>query len=162
MTLAGLAFAAASGCGSSGGGGGSCALSTLTCGAILPDSELMTLQPGLTTYDPNEMLPCQFTLQSDAGGIFQAFCGDAKLLMTQVSTAMTAYPTATIMETDMVGTKSWEIVLGEPMTTGSFAEIAALTTNGKYVFDVSMESAASDIAAVRPLAAAINTHLSAH
>lgn len=122
----------------------------------------MTLQPLVTSYNTLDMLPCQFGLESGAGGILQAFCGDADLLARQITTTMAAYPTATFTETDTVGMKSWEIMVGEPMQRGSFAEIGALTTNGQYVFNVSMESAASDIAAVRQIAAVINTHLSAH
>src|SRR5262249_7244061 len=103
-----------------------------------------------------------FGLESGAGGIFQAFCGGADLLMRQINTTMAAYPTATFTETETVGMKSWEILIGEPMRGGASAEIGGLTTNGKYGFNVCEESAASDIAAVRQLAAAINTHLSAH
>ena len=52
--------------------------------------------------------------------------------------------------------------IGDPVGVGSFGEIGALTTNGKYVFNVSTESAPSDIGATRQLAGAINTHLAAH
>jgi len=40
------------------------------------------------------------------------------------------------------------------------AEIVVLTTNGKYVFNVSLQNAAADISQVRPLATAIDAQLS--
>jgi hypothetical protein len=60
-----------------------------------------------------------------------------------------------------VGMKSFELVVGPPMTLGSFAEVNALTTNGKYVFNVSLSSSSADIASSRLLGDAINTSLSA-
>ena len=165
IVLAGLALlAAAPGCGGSSGGSSDCtqALSTMMCGTILTEYELAMIEPLVTDYNTTETLPCMFGLESNAGGIFQAFCGGAELLTSQINTTMAAYPTATFTETDTVGMKSWEILVGDPMGVGSFAEVSALTTNGNYVFNVSTESAASDIVATRQLAAAINTHLSAH
>jgi hypothetical protein len=163
IVLVGLALlAAAPGCGGSSGGSSDCPLSTMTCGTILTEYELAMIEPLVTDYNTTETLPCSFSLESNAGGIFQAFCGGAALLTSQIDTTMAAYPTATFTETDTVGMKSWEILVGDPMGVGSFAEVSALTTNGKYVFNVSTESAASDIVATRQLAAAIDTHLSAH
>jgi hypothetical protein len=160
--LAGLALlAAAPGCGGSSGGGG-CALDTMMCGTILTAYELMSVEPLVTDYNTTETLPCMFGLYNNGGGIFQAFCGDATLLASQITTTMTAFPGATFTETDTVGMKSWEIMLGDPMSTGSFAEIGALTTNGKYVFDVSTTDVASDMAVTRQLAADIDANLSAH
>ncbi|HMF42508.1 MAG TPA: hypothetical protein VKQ32_17675 [Polyangia bacterium] len=127
---------------------------------VLPASQLMSLQPNATGYTESGMLPCMWSLPSSSGGIFQVFCGDANLLDQQVMTLMTANPSATVFATDNIGKKSVEITLGPPMQSGSFAEIAALTTNGKYVFDVSLQNAAADITQVRPLAMAIDAQLS--
>lgn len=121
---------------------------------------LAQLQPSATGYMESAHLPCKFTLPSTSSGIFQVFCGDASLLAAQSSTATQAYP-GDVTETDTIGTKSFELVVGPPMTLGSFAEVNVLTTNGKYVFNASLESAAADIAASRLLAGAINTSLSA-
>jgi hypothetical protein len=165
MVLAGLvALGAAPGCGGSSGGGSDCAqaLSNMMCGSILTAYELMSVEPLVTDYNTSETLPCMFSLYTNAGGIFQAFCGDASLLTSQINTTMAAYPGATFTETDTVGMKSWEILLGDPGSVGSFAEIGALTTNGKYVFNVSTDSIASDIMVTRQLAADIDANLSAH
>jgi hypothetical protein len=101
-----------------------------------------------------------WSLPSSSGGILQVFCGDADLLARQRATGESAYPGSTT-ETDTVGTKSFEMIVGPPMTTGSYAEVDALTSNGKYVFNVSLTNAAADITAVRPLADAIDANLSA-
>ena len=146
------------GCGSS--GSGSCSVSALTCGAVLPASQLMSLEPMATGYTESGALPCMWTLPSSSGGNFQVVCGDATVFMQQVDMVMTMYPSANIFATDTIGKKSTEISQGAPMTDGSFAEIVALSKNGKYVFTVQLQNAAADIAQVRPLAMAIDTQLS--
>jgi hypothetical protein len=135
-------------------------VAALTCGAVLPAAKLTQLQPAATGYAESGHLPCRFTLPSTSSGIFQVFCGDATLLAAQRATATQAYP-GDVTETDTIGMKSFELVVGPPMTLGSFAEVNALTTSGKYVFNVSLSSAAADIAASRLLASAIDTSLSA-
>ena len=127
---------------------------------MLPAAQLSQLQPSATGYVESGHLPCKFTLPSTSSGIFQVFCGDATLLAAQSTTSTQAYP-GDVTETDTIGMKSFELVVGPPMTLGSFAEVNALTTNGKYVFNASLSSAAADIAASRLLAGAINTSLSA-
>ena len=154
--------------GTSGGAGGAapgdsgptCSTKALTCGAILTASALGSLQPTATGYVETGKLPCRFTLPSQAGGIFQVFCGDASLLTRQFNTAQTAYP-GSVTETDTIGTKSFEVIVGPPNALGSSAEVVALTTSGKYVFDVSLTSAAADIVETRKLAEALDTSLSA-
>jgi len=153
-----LLFATAVGCGSS--GSGSCSVAALTCGAVLPASQLMSLQPMATGYMESGALPCMWSLPSSSGGGFQVSCGDAKLLQQQVDTAMMTYPSANIFATDTIGKRSTEITVGPPMMDGSMAEIVVLTTNGKYVFNVSLQNAAADISQVRPLATAIDAQLS--
>lgn len=149
--------------GSSGGtgdAGGGCSVRTLTCGDVLTAAVLAGLQPSATAYDETGHLPCRFSLPSTSGGIFQVFCGSATLLDTQRATAEQNYP-GSVTQTDTIGTKSFEVIVGPPNTRGSSAEVAAVTTSGKYVFDVSMTSAAADIVEVRKLAEAIDTSLSA-
>lgn len=140
--------------------GGGCSVKTLTCGDVLAAAELSSLQPNATGYSESGQLPCRFTLPSASGGIFQVFCGGASLLDRQRATAEQAYP-GSVTQTDTIGTKSFEVIVGPPKTSGSSAEVAAVTTSGKYVFDVSMTSAAADIVEVRKLAEAIDTTLSA-
>ena len=146
--------------GSGGGGGGGCSASALTCGDVLPGATLTALQPSATGYMESGTLPCHFTLPSSSGGIVQAFCGGADLLSQQLAIAEGAYP-GDATETDTIGAKSFELVVGPPNAVGSTAEVAAVTTNGKYVFNVSLSSAAADIMAARALARAIDTNLSA-
>jgi hypothetical protein len=152
--------------GSSGGAGGApdagggCSVKTLTCADVLTSAALTALQPNVISYDGTGHLPCRFTLPNASSGIFQAFCGGTSLLDRQRATAEQAYP-GSVTVTDTIGTKSFEVIVGPPKTTGSSAEVAAVTTSGKYVFDVSMTSAAADIAEVRKLAEAIDTSLSA-
>ena len=131
-----------------------------TCGAVLSDAMLMTLLPGETGYMASSALPCNFSLPSSSGGVFQVFCGDAALLEQQRATAEVAYPGATT-ETDTIGMKSFEQIVGPAMMTGSYAEVNALTTSGKYVFNVSLNNAYADITQVRPVATAIDASLSA-
>lgn len=168
-----LASAPLLGCGSSGSnpsdaGGGdtiavtvACATADLTCGAVLPAATLSQLQPSATGYDESAKFPCEFTLPNSSGGVFQAFCGGASLLANQQALTTQSFPGA-VTETDTVGSKSFELVVGAPMTLGSIAEVDAVTTNGKYVFSASLSSTAADIAATRRLATAIDQGLSAH
>jgi len=141
------------------GGAGKCSVSALSCGDVLPAATLTGLQPDVTSYSESGRLPCQFKLPSSSGGIFQVFCGDETLLAEQLSVADGTYP-GNAIETDTVGQKSFELIVGAPMAVGSFAEVNALTTNGKYVFNASLSSKAADIAATRELAAAIDSSLS--
>jgi hypothetical protein len=158
---AGLAFAAlvAAGCGASNSGNG-CSASAFTCGMVLTGAQLTQMQPDAAAYVESGKLPCMWSLPSSSGGILQVFCGDADLLARQRATGEGAYPGSTT-ETDTVGMKSFEMIVGPPMSTGSYAEVDALTSNGKYVFNVSLTNAAADITAVRPLADAIDANLSA-
>jgi hypothetical protein len=158
VAIGGLLLLGAGACGSS-GGGGNCTRPA-TCGAVLSASMLMTLQPMETGYMESNILPCTFSLPSSSGGIFQVFCGDAALLETQRATAEAAYPGA-VTETDTIGMKSFEQIVGPAMMSGSYAEVNALTTNGKYVFNVSLNNAYADITQTRPLASAIDASLSA-
>src|SRR5438045_1248399 len=102
-----LLLATAVGCGSS--GSGSCSVSGLTCGAVLPVSQLMSLQPMATGYMESGALPCQWSLPSSSSGTFHVVCGDATVFMQQVDMTMTNYPSASIFATDTVGKKSTEI-----------------------------------------------------
>jgi hypothetical protein len=120
----------------------------------------MTLQPSETGYmESSTMLPCDFSLPSSSGGVIQVFCGDAALLETQRTTAEMLYPGA-VTETDTIGMKSFEQIVGPAMMNGSYAEVNALTSNGKYVFNVSLNNAFADITQTRPLASAIDSQLS--
>ena len=145
--------------GSGGAGGGKCSVSALTCGDLLSADALAAVEPGVETYSESGHLPCMFDLPGTAGGIFQAFCGDDALLASQLATAEDSYPGAT-METDTIGSKSFELIVGAPGAVGSASEVAAVTTSGKYVFDVSLTSGAADIGATRALAQAIDANLS--
>jgi len=158
----GLAFAAlvasvAAGCGASNSGNG-CSVSAFTCGTVLTGAQLTQLQPDATGYGESDKLPCTWSLPSSSGGIFQVFCGDADLLARQRATGESAYPGSTT-ETDTIGMKSFEMIVGPPMTGGSYAEVDALTSNGKYVFNISLSSAAAHSPAVRPIADAIDGNL---
>lgn len=156
IAIVGLAVLSSAACGSS---SGNCA-KPATCGAVLSAAMLMTLQPAETGYTESSALPCQFSLPSSSGGIFQVFCGDAALLMKQRTTAEAAYPGA-VTETDTIGMKSFEQIVGPAMMSGSYAEVNALTTSGKFVFNVSLNNAYADITQTRPLASAIDASLSA-
>jgi len=158
LSAVALLFSTAIGCGSS--GGGSCSVSGLTCGDVLSASQLMSLQPMATGYMEAGALPCMWSLPSSSGGIFHVACGDTTAFTQAVDAEMTANPSASIFATDSIGKKSTEITVGPPMMDGSFAEIVALSKNGKYVFDVRLQNAAADIAQVRPLAMAMDTQLS--
>src|SRR5262245_45086773 len=100
----GLVVVASGACGSSSGGGGKCSVASLTCGAVLAASKLAQLQPSATGYMESGKLPCQFSLPSSSGGIFQVFCGDAALLAQQSATALQSYP-GDVTQTDTVGMK---------------------------------------------------------
>jgi len=154
--IVGLFVVGSGACGSS--SGGNCTRPA-TCGAVLSASTLTTLQPNETGYTESSPLPCEFSLPSSSGGIFQVFCGDATLLEQQRATAEAAYPGA-VTETDTIGMKSFEQIVGPAMMNGSYAEVNALTSNGKYVFNVSLNNAFADITQTRPLASAIDTQLS--
>jgi len=145
--------------GSGGSGGGKCSTSALSCGDFLTAGELTTVETDVTNYSEDGKLPCQFDLPSEAGGIFQAFCGSEDLLARQLATANSAYPGAA-METDTIGTKSFELIVDEPGTKYSTTEVDALTTSGKYVFNVALVGVYSDIEASRQLARLIDANLS--
>src|SRR6187455_2527164 len=137
VVFASLVASAAVGCGSPNSGNG-CSVSAFTCGMVLTGAQLTQLQPDATAYMESDKLPCTFSLPASSGGIFQVFCGDAELLARQRATGESAYPGSTT-ETDTVGMKSFEMNVGPPMTSGSYAEVDALTSNGKYVFNVSLQ-----------------------
>ena len=98
---------------------------------VLTGAQLTQLQPDATAYMESDKLPCTFSLPASSGGIFQVFCGDAELLARQRATGESAYPGSTT-ETDTVGMKSFEMNVGPPMTSGSYAEVDALTSNGTF------------------------------
>jgi hypothetical protein len=120
----------------------------------------MQVLPDATGYMEGGHLPCKFSLPQQSGGIFNAFCGDDTLLASQLATAQGAYP-GMANETDTIGTASFELIVGPPAMLGSAAEVDALTSNGKYVFDVSLSSSAANIEDVRPLAGAMDLNFSA-
>jgi len=182
LVFVAFGIGAASACGSSGGGGGAgdngddgtsgegptgtggsssgCSVSSLTCGDALSAEEVASIEPAASEYSEDGRLPCRFSIPEQSGGIFQVFCGGASLLDAQRATAEQAYPGATT-ETDTIGSKSFEMVVGSPGELGSTTEVAALTTSGEYVFDVSLTSGAADMDATRRLAEAIDANLSA-
>jgi hypothetical protein len=127
---------------------------------VLSAAELVSVEAEATEYSEDGNLPCRFSLPGQSGGIFNVFCGGESLLASQREVAEQAYPGSTT-ETNTVGSASFEMVVGSPGELGSATEVAAVTTNGKYVFDVSLTSGAADMAATRRLAEAIDANLSA-